>query len=191
MHKRHLIRVDWKSLCKFGFGTSFDRIRKLYTPPSASVRTTDQISPKFNLHISPSLFAISIGPLAVYIRQSRDIGLQIKKKPTILFSMQSVYYFCFRTHRPHFLRQWHSSMNSLLTQLAGLNSYFYQLTTDSNPVILLQSGNIKYLGINISSMLPGLSRMNFNPLLKTIEDYLTLWKKKTCPPNLHLFGINH
>ena len=44
------------------------------------------------------------------------------------------------------------------------------------PAITLQSGNIRYLCINISARLSELTKLNYVQLLKTVEDNLTRWK---------------
>uniref|UniRef100_A0AAR2IJQ7 Reverse transcriptase domain-containing protein n=1 Tax=Pygocentrus nattereri TaxID=42514 RepID=A0AAR2IJQ7_PYGNA len=62
------------------------------------------------------------------------------------------------------------SINWSKSTVLPLNCKFQNIITTS-----LQSGNIRYLGINFSPRLLDLVRLNHIPLLKTIEDDLTRW----------------
>lgn len=81
--QRAFDQVEWpymmSVLHKFGFGPSFiKRIEIIYSQPTASVMTDQNISPPFAVHrgtrkgcpLSPFLFAVIIEPLAASLRQS-------------------------------------------------------------------------------------------------------------------------
>uniref|UniRef100_A0A3B3HTW8 Reverse transcriptase domain-containing protein n=1 Tax=Oryzias latipes TaxID=8090 RepID=A0A3B3HTW8_ORYLA len=188
-------RVNWKfliaTLNKFGFGKSFiNWIKILYASPNARIRTNDQTSPSFNLQrgtrqgcpLSPSLFALFIEPLAAAIRQSRDIeGIQTKNlehkislyaDDVLLFTPNSQSSIC--------------QIISLINRFSSVSEYSINWSKSTilpincnylNPSSMkIQTGNIKYLGINISSRLSDLLKLNHTQLLKTSEADLTRWK---------------
>uniref|UniRef100_A0A3B3HAI8 Reverse transcriptase domain-containing protein n=1 Tax=Oryzias latipes TaxID=8090 RepID=A0A3B3HAI8_ORYLA len=188
-------RVNWKfliaTLNKFGFGKSFiNWIKILYASPNARIRTNDQTSPSFNLQrgtrqgcpLSPSLFALFIEPLAAAIRQSRDIeGIQTKNlehkislyaDDVLLFTPNSQSSIC--------------QIISLINRFSSVSEYSINWSKSTilpincnylNPSsIKIQTGNIKYLGINISCRLSDLLKLNHTQLLKTTEADLTRWK---------------
>ncbi len=62
------------------------------------------------------------------------------------------------------------SINWLKSTVLPINCSFQNSSTP------LQSGNIKYLGINVSPRLADLIKLNHIPLLKKVEDDLTRWR---------------
>ncbi len=62
------------------------------------------------------------------------------------------------------------SINWLKSTVLPINCAFQNSSTP------LQSGNIKYLGINVSPRLADLIKLNHIPLLKKVEDDLTRWR---------------
>ena len=188
-------RVNWKflfaTLNKFGFGPNFiDWISILYSSPNACVKTNDQTSPSFSLQrgtrqgcpLSPSLFAIFIEPLAAAIRQDIDIkGIQPNgAEHKISLYADDVLLFLQNSQASV------SRMFTLINQFSALSDYSVNWSKSTvlsvncsfqnMPGITLQSGNIRYLGINISSKLSELIALNYVHLLKSIEDDLTRWK---------------
>nr|XP_057934911.1 F-box only protein 8 isoform X1 [Doryrhamphus excisus] len=188
-------RVNWKflfaTLQKFGFGESFRTwIQILYSIPKASVRTNNLISPEFTLQrgtrqgcpLSPSLFAIFIEPLAAAIRQHGNIkGIQT----TNVHHKISLY----ADDVLLFLKNSHFSLHQAITLINNFSTFSdysinwsksivlpINFVFQSTPSIPLRSGNIRYLGINISSNLSDLISLNYTPLLKSIEDDLERWR---------------
>ncbi len=88
-------------------------------------------------------------------------------------------YFFFNIHKPlsevitlinSFSRVSDYSINWLKSTVLPINCSFQNSSTP------LQSGNIKYLGINVSPKLADLIKLNHIPLLKKVEDDLTRWR---------------
>uniref|UniRef100_A0AAR2JRJ2 Reverse transcriptase domain-containing protein n=1 Tax=Pygocentrus nattereri TaxID=42514 RepID=A0AAR2JRJ2_PYGNA len=187
-------RVNWKFLLavlhKFGFGPSFiNWIETLYSSPNARVRTNDLISQSFSLQrgtrqgcpLSPSMFIIFIEPLAAKIRQNVNIkGIQTENTDhKISLYADDVLLFLGNSQTAllktitlidKFSSVSDYSINWSKSTVLPLNCKFQNIITTS-----LQSGNIRYLGINFSPRLSDLVRLNHIPLLKTIEDDLTRW----------------
>ena len=192
-------RVNWKflfaALNKFRFGSHFiNWIRILYSSPNACVRTNDQTSPSFSLQrgtrqgcpLSPSLFAVFIEPLAAAIRQDRNIkGIQpqnIEHKISLYADDVLLFLQNSQTSLTHTI--------TLINKFSALSDYSinWSKTTvlpincrvQNIPAITLQSGNIRYLGINISARLSELTKLNYVQLLKTVEElsgtYNPKWK---------------
>ncbi len=187
-------RVNWNflfaTLHKFGFGNSFiNWLKILYNSPIACVRTNAQTSSSFYLKrgtrqgcpLSPSLFAIFIEPLAAAIRQATVIkGIKCKNvehkvslyaDDVLLFLQHSQITLSeVITLINSFSRVSDYSINWLKSTVLPINCSFQNSSTP------LQSGNIKYLGINVSPRLADLIKLNHIPLLKKVEDDLTRWR---------------
>lgn len=154
-------------LCIFWFGNSFiDWTPILYSSPSSSVKTYDQISPRFNLHrdihqgspLSPSLSAV-IEPLTAYIWQNKDIeGFQTKIHKS---QDQSLCRWCIT-----FLQSSQALLSgvvALINEFSSASAYsvnwfkslILPLTCRFQPrsSIPVQPGNTKPVVINISSKL--------------------------------------
>uniref|UniRef100_A0A3Q2ZER1 Reverse transcriptase domain-containing protein n=1 Tax=Kryptolebias marmoratus TaxID=37003 RepID=A0A3Q2ZER1_KRYMA len=188
-------RVNWNflfaTLGKFGFGNHFiNWLKILYNLPRACVRTNNQISQSFCLQrgtrqgcpLSPALFAIFIEPLAAAMRQTADIkGIPCKNiEHKISLYADDILLFL------------QNSENSISNVIELINAFSkvsdYSINWPKSTVLpincvvniplieRLHSGNITYLGINISPRLEDLIKMNHIPLLKKIEDDLTRWK---------------
>lgn len=94
--------------------------------------------------------------------------------------MLMMYYFFSRTHK-HL-----SHTITLINKFPSVSDYSINwskttvlpinYTFQNIPNITLQSGNIKYLGINISPSVSELIKLNYVQLLKIVEDDLTRWK---------------
>uniref|UniRef100_A0A1A8UJ98 Reverse transcriptase domain-containing protein n=1 Tax=Nothobranchius furzeri TaxID=105023 RepID=A0A1A8UJ98_NOTFU len=188
-------RVNWKflfaTLHKFGFGNFFiNWLQTLYSSPTARVRTNDQISASFCLQrgtrqgcpLSPSLFAIFIEPLAAAIRQTTGIkGIKCKKiEHKISLYADDVLLFLQNSQSSlsqaielinSFSRVSDYSINWLKSTVLPINFSFVNLLNTQ-----LESGNITYLGINVSPKLADLTKLNYIPLLKKVEDDLARWK---------------
>ncbi len=165
-------RVNWNflfaTLHKFGFGNSFiNWLKILYNSPIACVRTNAQTSSSFYLKrgtrqgcpLSPSLFAIFIEPLAAAIRQATVIkGIKCKNvehkvslyaDDVLLFLQHSqITLSDVITLINSFSRVSDYSINWLKSTVLPIN---YSFQNSSTP---LQSGNIKYLGINLLTSTP-------------------------------------
>ncbi len=187
-------RVNWNflfaTLHKFGFGNSFiNWLKILYNSPTACVRTNAQTSSSFCLKrgtrqgcpLSPSLFAIFIEPLAAAIRQATVIkGIKCKNvEHKVSLYADDVLLFLQHSQTTlsevitlinSFSRVSDYSINWLKSTVLPINCSFQNSSTP------LQSGNIKYLGINVSPKLADLIKLNHIPLLKKVEDDLTRWR---------------
>ena len=193
-------RVNWtflfSTLHRFGFGESFIHwIKTLYTSPRATVTTNGITSPSFTLHqgtrqgcpLSPSLFAVFIEPLATAIRQNNKIkGIQYTNSKhkfslyadDLLLHLQDPFTSLQETFKiinnfssiSHYKINWNKSTILPLTANAWDSAA-------QDPSLPLHTGNIKYLGINISSRLSELFNLNYTPLLKNIEDDFKRWTK--------------
>uniref|UniRef100_A0A672JMA1 Reverse transcriptase domain-containing protein n=1 Tax=Salarias fasciatus TaxID=181472 RepID=A0A672JMA1_SALFA len=190
-------RVNWKFLfgilTKFGFGTSFiDWIKILYNNPAACVKTNEQTSSSFCLQrgtrqgcpLSPSLFAIFIEPLAAAIRQNKDIrGILANNKIEHKISLYADDVLLFLQNSPSSISQ----TITLIDKFSLISDYSinWSKTTampincdlQSIPNATIQSGNIRYLGINISPRISELLKLNYVPLLKSTEDDLLRWRR--------------
>ncbi|MBN3294582.1 LORF2 protein, partial [Polypterus senegalus] len=188
-------RVNWKflfaTLHKFGFGNFYiNWLKILYSSPTACVRTNDQTSDSFCLQrgtrqgcpLSPSLFAIFIEPLAAAIRQTTVIkGIKCKNiEHKISLYADDVLLYLQNSQSSlsqaielinSFSRVSDYSINWLKSTVLPINfSFVNSLNTQ------LESGNITYLGIHVSPRLADLTKLNYIPLLKKVEDDLARWK---------------
>lgn len=190
-------KVNWEFLRKekkFGFGESFIHwVRALYTSPMATITTNGLISQRFTLHrgtrqgcpLSPSLFAIFIEPLAAAIRQTINItGIQTENThhkislyaDDILLYLQNP-----SSSLPDTIRLINAfskisdyTINWSKSTILPLSPNSWDVAVQTLP-LSLRTGNITYLGISISPRLSELVNLNFNPLLKTVEDNLQRW----------------
>ena len=191
-------KVNWTflfyTLQQFGFGESFIHwIKTLYTSPKATVTTNGITSSTFTLHrgtrqgcpLSPSLFALFIEPLAIAIRQNNNIHGIIVKDVHHKISL----------YADDILLYLQSPQKSLQETLKIINCFSsisdYTINWNKSTVLPLSDnawdpaaqdfthkihmGNIRYLGINISSRLSELLTLNHYPLLQTISDDLNRW----------------
>lgn len=170
-------------------------IKTLYTSPKATVITNGITSPSFTLQqgtrqgcpLSPSLFAVFIEPLATAIRQNNKIkGIQYTNSEhklslyadDLLLHLQDPFTSLQETFKiinnfssiSHYKINWNKSTILPLTANAWDSAA-------QDPSLPLHIGNIKYLGINISSRLSELFNLNYTPLLKNIEDDFKRWTK--------------
>lgn len=191
-------KVNWtflfSTLHKFGFGSSFIHwIKTLYTSPLATVITNGISSQSFALQrgtrqgcsLSPSLFAIFIEPLAAAIRQNpeikgiRDITSQHKISlyaDDVLLYLEDPYKSTQETFNTisNFSKISNYTINwqkSTILPLVG-NAWDSAAQNNSLPISI---GNIKYLGVNISSKLSELFNLNYIPLLNKTTQDLKRW----------------
>uniref|UniRef100_A0AAQ5ZBJ0 Reverse transcriptase domain-containing protein n=1 Tax=Amphiprion ocellaris TaxID=80972 RepID=A0AAQ5ZBJ0_AMPOC len=191
-------KVNWSFLFavlhKFGFGESFIQwVSALYNSPKATVTTNGITSQSFSLQrgtrqgcpLSPLLFAIFIEPLATAVRQNTDIkgicALESEHKINLYADDILLY-----------LQEPKTSVKevfNLITTFSRLSDYsvnwsksiILPLTENSwkpaaqNSHYSFPTGNIRYLGINISSKLSELVHLNFTPLLDKVCDDLRRW----------------
>ncbi len=169
--------------------TFINWLKILYNSPTACVRTNAQTSSSFCLKrgtrqgcpLSPSLFAIFIEPLAAAIRQATVIkGIKCKNvEHKVSLYADDVLLFLQHSQTTlsevitlinSFSRVSDYSINWLKSTVLPINCSFQNSSTP------LQSGNIKYLGINVSPKLADLIKLNHIPLLKKVEDDLTRWR---------------
>jgi len=115
--QRAFDQVEWSYMMsvlkKFGFGPSFMKwIEIIYSHPTASVITNQNISPPFAVHrgtrqgcpLSPFLFAIIIEPLAASIRQSPLISPSTCLAINIIFRyMRTIFSCTFPSHKYQYL----------------------------------------------------------------------------------------
>ncbi|KAJ0032063.1 hypothetical protein NQD34_002144 [Periophthalmus magnuspinnatus] len=191
-------KVNWTflfhTLQQFGFGESFIHwIKTLYTSPRATVTTNGITSPSFTLHrgtrqgcpLSPGCSPLLIEPLAVAICQNNSIqGIYVSDThhkislyaDDILLYLQKPQQSLHETFKiintfssiSDYTINWNKSTILPLSDEGGSSA-----AQDSFPG--MHTGNIKYLGINISPRLLELFSLNHNPLLKTIENDLERW----------------
>lgn len=191
-------KVNWQflfhTLRKFGFGESFVHwIETLYTSPRATVTTNGITSPSFTLHqgtrqgcpLSPLLFALSIEPLASAIRNNNNIkGIQ-NRNEEYKISLYADDLLLHLQNPETSLKETFSVINNFSTlsnyTINWSKSTLLPLTQDSwdsaaqKSFPSLHLGNIKYLGITISSRLSELFNLNYPQLLKKIENNLKGW----------------
>ena len=191
-------KVNWSFLSavlhKFGFGESFIQwVSTLYNSPKATVTTNGITSQSFSLQrgtrqgcpLSPLLFAIFIEPLAIAVRQNaiiKGICSQISEHKINLYADDILLY----------LQDPQTSVKevcNLISTFSRLSDYtinwsksiILPLTENSwNPAVQntyysFPTGNIRYLGINISSKLTELVHLNFTPLLDKVCGDLRRW----------------
>ncbi len=170
--------------------TFINWLKILYNSPIACVRTNAQTSSSFYLKrgtrqgcpLSPSLFAIFIEPLAAAIRQATVIkGIKCKNVEHKV-SLYADDVLLFLQHSQTTI----SEVITLINSFSRVSDYsinwlkstvtFQLICAFQNSSTPLQSGNIKYLGINVSPRLADLIKLNHIPLLKKVEDDLTRWR---------------
>ncbi|KAF7642911.1 hypothetical protein LDENG_00248450 [Lucifuga dentata] len=191
-------KVNWTFLFtvlqKFGFGESFIHwVTTLYNSPKTTVTTNGITSQSITLQrgtrqgcpLSPLLFAIFIEPLAVAIRQNiniKGIKSSISEHKINLYADDILLYLQVPSQS---LQKVFKLINAFpLLSDYSINwskSMILPITKDSwypaaqDPHYAFPTGNIKYLGINISPKLPALVRLNFDPLLDKICRDLKRW----------------
>ena len=191
-------RIEWPYLFdvleRFGFGRNILHwIKLLYTNPLAQVLTSGQISKHFKLErstrqgcpLSPLLFLFAIEPLALAVRQSPEItGIHIggREHHLSLFADDVVL----------FLSKLNSStkaLNKLLDTFSQFSGYkinkskshfrFLNKLDRLNPPIQIKFNHcldgFEYLGIRITPHTENTILLNYNPLVKEIEDMLERW----------------
>lgn len=191
-------KVNWTflrhTLHQFGFGESFIHwINTLYTSPKATVTTNGITSSTFTLHrgtrqgcpLSPSLFALFIEPLATAIRENNSIkGITVSDiehkislyADDILLYLQNPHQSLRETFKiiSTFSSISNYSINWNKSTILPLSHNAWDFAAQ-NSLPEMHIGDIKYLGINISSRLSELFLLNHSPILKTIEKNLECW----------------
>lgn len=191
-------RVEWSYLFdvlkRFGFGEKYLKwIQLLYTDPVAEIATNNQISKPFNLSrstrqgcpMSPLLFLFAVEPLAMAIRQSPDItGMTIgnTEHRLSLFADDIVL----------FLTKLGTSLKALSHLLKIFGQFSGYKNNDKKSALLILNREERegpqihtqftntpegftYLGIRISPVIEDIIPINYNPLVKSIEESLEKW----------------
>ena len=191
-------RVSWpyliQTLKKFKFGPNFIKwIQTLYSGPQASVKVNGFLSNRFTLErgcrqgcsLSPLLFAISIEPLAQWIRDDSNIkGLTAdgeQHKLSLYADDVLLYLLEPATTIPH--------LKSLISEFGYYSGY--KINVDKTvamdisgkipQTVKTQSGfkwtmdGFKYLGIFIPLSLDKLYETNYKQLIQTIGEDLNRW----------------
>lgn len=184
----------FKSLCKFGFGPTFiSWIQTLYTLPQASVRTNNIHSDYFTLQrgtrqgcpLSPLLFDLAIEPLAVALRQDRDIeginrGGQVHKvslyaDDLLLFLSDPAISI------PKCL--------DIISQFGAASGYKINLTKSvlfpinkkaltmsfNSCAFRVTNGPFTYLGVKVTRCFKELLKHNFRPIMDQTKKDLSRW----------------
>ena len=186
-------QVNWTflfhTLHRFGFGELFIHwIKTLYTSPKATVTTNGITSQSFTLHrgtrqgcpLSPSLFAIFIEPLAAAIRYNNNIkGIHTANHQHKISLYADDILLYLQDPLPS-LKETFNLINTF-SKISNYKINWNKSTilplsedawdsTGQNLSLPLRTGNIRYLGINISPRLSELFHLNYTPLLQTVED---------------------
>lgn len=185
-------RVEWdflhSTLLRFGFGPGFGKwIKIIYSKPKASVLTNGLISSLFDLSrgkrqgcpLSPLLFTIALEPLAVAIRANPAIkGVEGggEEHKLMLYADDIL----FLSSDPH------NSLPALMKTIdiySKLSGYQINWTKSEampiskccHPQMLTQYNfrwvpkGMIYLGIKLTSDLGEIAALNFDPLLRTLQ----------------------
>lgn len=180
-------------LRRFGFGDYFcSFVKMLYRSPSAAVTTNLATSEPFQLQrgtrqgcpLSPLLFALAIEPLAIAVRQSRNItGIKIgdAENKIGLFADDILL----------FLTQLRDSIPNLLELINTFGSFsgYTVNKSKSNILFLNQSERISppiqtpftntssftYLGIKITPTPEDLVTCNYKPVMDSVTNMIKRW----------------
>lgn len=190
-------RVEWEylfiTLKKFGFPEDMiSWVKLLYSAPVASVRTNNVFSEYFSLHrgtrqgcpLSPLLFAISIEPLAILLRQSpafRGITRNgIEHKISLYADDVLLYVSNPSLSLPYIL--------SAIEDFGKISGYKVNMhKTEYFPIVVppdfvphsipfrVVHNMSKYLGVSVTSSFNSLFKANFSPLLKRCKKDFKKW----------------
>ena len=184
----------WAVLEKFGLGKGFiDLIRVLYANPTAMVATNGLHSDPFPLFrgsrqgcgLSPSLFILSLEPLAQYLRQNR-VAAPIKIGPT------SHIISAFADDVLIYLTDIENSMTSLLSTFEEFRLLSgYKINWTKSALMPLNEAaktlhlshdipikkEITYLGIQIQPSLHSIVKSNYEKIFKEVERDIAIWTK--------------
>ena len=174
-------QVEWPymmfALKKFGFGPSLMKwIEIIYSHPTASIITNQNISPPFAIHrgtrqgcpLSPFLFAIIIEPLAASFRQSpliSPIDMYGNKHHLSLYADDILLYIAnLQTSIPSLLTLIHNfgslsgfSINRDKSELMPIYTMVNKTYLHSIP---FKKANEKYLGVIVTKNPDDLLRLN-------------------------------
>ena len=182
----------WKVLRKFNFGPNFVKmIQVLYSNTSARVVTDGQFSDLFGIGrgsrqgcpASPSIFNLSLEPLAQYIRQSQLVAPIKIGSTSHSISMYAddtlIYLSNLQQSLPnvlkiieHFGTLSGFKINYSKSILLLLNTDPKSLHTQS-PIPVAQKA--VYLGIEINPCIQAIAKNNYLSIMKKIEDDLERW----------------
>lgn len=195
-------RVEWDylfySLGHFGFGQKFIRwIEILYSVPVAAVRTNNNISHFFHLQrgtgqgcpLSPLLFALTIEPLAIALRENVNIkGIVrggIENKVSLYADDMLLYLTDPSASLPKLLDLLNTfgqisryKINIQKSELMPVNSAYQLASLHTLPFpIKISLHKIKYLGIWVTQKFTDLYEANFPPLLNSLKK---IWTAGVC-----------
>lgn len=194
-------RVEWdflfSTLSRFGFGPQYiSLIKLLYAQPKASVRTNNMDSSFFSLHrstrqgcpLSPLLFALTMEPLAILLRSSKDYkgivrgGIEHKvslyaddlllyiSSPSLSLQKIMVMLSDFGTVSGY-------KINLAKSILFPISFIAKKQRNVLAPFPFAISDTFKYLGINVTQEISGLFKENFVKRYQQTVQQLEKWTK--------------
>ena len=192
--KKHLIawNGDICVLKKIKFGPNFIKIvQVLYSNPSVRVVTAGHLSDLFNIFCgsiqgcpaSPSIFNLSLEPLAQYIRQSVLVAPIKVGSTSHSISMYAddtlVYLSDLQQSLPNVLKIIDHFGTISGYKINHSKSILMLLNTDLKKCniqyIILVAQKAVYLGIEISPCIQAMARNNYSSILKKVADDLVRW----------------
>lgn len=191
-------RYLWRVLKEFKFGPNFIRmVQILYANPSARVFTGGISSDPFGIFrgtrqgcpLSPLLFNLSIESLAQCVHQNNiltPISIGSSKHYISLYADDTLIY----------LSNIQSSLQEIMHILSNFGklsgfktnlrkSVFMLLNVDKSeltlPTDIVVANQVTYLGVQITSSVSAIAKINYSSILKKIENYIIRWIVRTSP----------
>lgn len=191
------------TLEKFGFGPSFMQwLQLVYTEPMATVITNGVMSPSFKLSrgtrqgspLSPLIFAFFLEPLAIALRESKDIkGVEMGHEVHKLFLYADDILLI--TSNPNTAV---SKISSIIDMFSDISGYTINWTkSEAMPISKIcppaireswqykwMPAGLTYLGIKLTPGLDKIMQSNISPVIQAIQPLLQNWAKL----NISLLG---
>lgn len=192
-------QVEWpylfEALKKFGFGDTFiSWVRMMYNNPVCSVLTNADRSSNFPLQrsvqqgcaLSPALFAIAIEPLAISIRNHKDItGLEVGGSEALISLCADDIILCLSNSGSTV-----PTLLELITSFGELSGYtinlsksnFLPLSETYRPGFLenipfkIVRDQFVYLGLTIPKDPKLLYKLNYNEFIQKLKGNIEKWK---------------
>lgn len=191
------------TLESFGFGPSFRQwLQLVYTEPMATVLTNGVMSPLFKLSrgtrqgspLSPLIFALFLEPLAIALRESKDIkGVQMGKEEHKLFLFADDILLI--TSNPDTAVSKISSIIDLFSEISGYTINWTK--SEAMPISKIcppamreswqykwMPAGLTYLGIKLTPGLDKIMQSNISPVIQALQPLLQNWAKL----NISLLG---